>query len=137
MRETDAPPNNFILRSLKHEDYLRFLPFSKKLTLGPGDILFEAGDRIDDFYFVDSGMASLLSTTEGGATIEVGMVGNEGFVGSALLLKTNRMPYRSMMQIGGETIKIQARPVLDQFDKNVDFRNLILRYLHMVLTQVS
>ena len=27
--------------------------------------------------------------------------------------------------------------MLDQFDKNLDLRNLVLRYLHLVLTQVS
>jgi CRP-like cAMP-binding protein len=107
------------------------------VSLSAGDILFEAGDRIGEFYFLDSGMASLLSTTEEGSTIEVGMVGHEGFVGSALVMKTNRMPYRSMMQIAGQATRIKAQPVLDEFDKNLDFRNLVLRYLHLVLTQVS
>ena len=130
-------PRNRILRRLSHEEYSRLLPFSEKVILGAGDILFEAGDRVADLYFLESGMASLLSTTESGSTVEVGMVGNEGFVGSALLLKTNRMPYRSMMQIAGEAIKIKAQPVLDQFERNLDFRNLLLRYLHLILTQVS
>jgi len=107
------------------------------VTLATGDVLFEAGDRIAEFYFLDSGMASLLSTTESGDTVEVGMDGYEGFVGSDLVLKTNRMPYRSMMQIAGQATKIKAQPVLDQFDTNLDLRNLVLRYLHLVLTQVS
>src|SRR5262249_19343594 len=47
------------------------------------------------------------------------------------------MPYRSMMQIAGQATKIKARAVLDQFDKNLDLRNLVLRYVHLVLTQVS
>ena len=137
MTKPSAQSRNRILRSLKHEDYVRLLHFSQRVDLGAGDILFEAGDRIADFYFIDSGMASLLSTTESGSTIEVGMVGSEGFVGSALVLKTNRMPYRSMMQIAGHATKIKARPLLDLFDKDADFRNLVLRYLHLIVTQVS
>ena len=137
LSEKSAQSRNRILRSLSHEEYTRLLPFSQRVTLAAGDILFEAGDQINEFYFLDSGMASLLSTTESGSTIEVGMVGSEGFVGSALVLKTNRMPYRSMMQITGQATKIKARPLLDQFDKNLDLRNLILRYLHLVLAQVS
>src|SRR5437763_10941293 len=129
-------PRNRILRSLRHEEYARLLPFSQTVTLATGDVLFEAGDRIAEFYFLDSGMASLLSTTEEGTTIEVGMVGYEGFVGSALVLKTNLMLYRSMMQIAGQATKIKARPILDEFDNNRDWRDLILRYLHFVLTQV-
>jgi len=42
-----------------------------------------------------------------------------------------------MMQIPGEATKIKARPLLDEFDKNLDLRNLVLQYLHLVLTQVS
>ena len=137
MSKRSAQPKNRILRSLRHEEYTRLLPFSQRLTLATGDILFEAGDRIAEFYFLDSGMASLLSTTESGDTVEVGTVGYEGFVGSDLVLKTNRMPYRSMMQIAGQATKIKAQPVLDQFDTNLDLRNLVLRYLHLVLTQVS
>src|SRR5207253_4586660 len=128
---------NRILRTLPHEEYQRLLPFSEKVVLNAGDILFEAGDRIAEFYFLDSGMASLLSTTEDGSTIEVGMVGYEGFVGAALVLGTKHMPYRSMMQIAGQATKIKARPVLDEFDNHRDFRDLMLRYLHFVLAQVS
>jgi CRP-like cAMP-binding protein len=82
-------------------------------------------------------MASLLSATEDGSTIEVGMVGFEGFIGAALLLKTNRMPYRSIMQISGQATRIKAQPVLDQFAKSLRLRDVVLRYLHLVLTQVS
>lgn len=137
LSKTSAQPKNRILGRLRHEQYLRLLPFAQTVVLRPGEVLFEAGDRITDFYFLDSGMASLLSTTESGNTIEVGMVGYEGFVGSALFLKANRMPYRSMVQISGQAIKIRTAPVLDEFDKDLGLRNLILRYLHLVLTQVS
>src|SRR5437762_13189063 len=135
MSKRNPPPLNRILRSLRRDEYTRLLPFCQRVTLATGEILFEAGDRIAELYFLESGMASLLSTTEDGSTIEVGMVGYEGFVGSALMLKTNRMPYRSMMQVAGEATKIKAQPVLDLFDRNLDLRNLILRYLHLMLMQ--
>jgi CRP-like cAMP-binding protein len=137
MSKAITQPRNWILRSLKPEEYRRLLPFSERVSLATGDVLFETGDQISEFYFLDSGMASLLSTTEGGATIEVGMVGYEGLVGTALVLKQNKMPYRSIMQIAGQATKIKTQPVLDQFDKSLQFRNLVLRYLRVLLTQVS
>jgi CRP-like cAMP-binding protein len=128
---------NRILRSLQRDHYQRVLSSSQRINLASGDIIFEAGDRISELYFLETGMASLLSTTEGGSTIEVGMVGNEGFVGSAVILKNPQMPYRSMMQIPGAALKIKAGPLLEDFETNLDFRNLLLRYMHFVLTQVS
>ena len=137
MSKETPQPRNRILCGLRPEEYQRLLPFSQRVRLATGEVLFEAGDRINEFYFLDSGMASLLSTTESGSTTEVGMVGYEGFVGTALVLKANRMPYRSMMQIAGQATKIKAQPVLDQFDENLRLRNVVLRYLNVVLTQVS
>ena len=90
---------NRILRSLRPQEYERLMSSSELVTLNSGDVLFEAGCRISELYFIDTGMASLLSSTEAGNTIEVGMVGHEGFVGSALVLKNSQMPYRSMMQL--------------------------------------
>jgi CRP-like cAMP-binding protein len=130
-------PKNRILRSLTRDELQRLLPFSERVNLPSGQVLFDAGDKISELYFLDSGMASLLSTTEEGSTIEVGMVGYEGIVGAALLLKNPQMPYRSMMQIAGQATKIQARPLLEEFDRNLDFRSLVLRYLHFMLMQVS
>src|SRR5947207_13079616 len=101
MSKKSAQPRNHILRCLTHEEYTRLLPFSQRVTLPTGDILFEPGDRIAEFYFLDSGMASLLSTTESGSTIEAGTVGDEGFVRSALVLKPNRIQHRSIMQSAG------------------------------------
>src|SRR5438552_18678306 len=136
MSKRSAQPRNHILRCLTHEEYTRLLPFSQRVSLATGEVLFEAGDRIAEFYFLDSGMASLLSTTESGSTIEVGMVGYEGFVGSALVLKTTRMPYRSMIQIAGQATKIKAQAVLDQFDTNLELRDLVIRLLHVVIPLV-
>src|SRR5438128_11364423 len=107
MSKRSAQPRNHILRCLTHEEYTRLLLFSQRVSLATGEVLFEAGDRIAEFYFLDSGMASLLSTTESGSTIEVGMVGYEGFVGTGLVLQTNGMPYRSMMQSEAHVTKIK------------------------------
>src|SRR6476661_8727316 len=110
---------------------------AQHVNLVSGDVLFEAGARISELYFINTGMASLLSTTTEGNTIEVGMVGHEGLVGAALLLKNPQMPYRSVMQISGHVTKIPARPLVEEFNKNPDFRNVILRYLHFMLSQIS
>jgi CRP-like cAMP-binding protein len=137
LTKREPQPRNRILRSLTRDELQRLKPFSEPMNLAAGQVLFEAGDRISELYFLESGMASLLSTTEDGATIEVGMVGYEGLVGAALLLKNERMPYRSMIQIRGQATKIQARPLLEEFDRNHELRSLMLRYVHFILTQVS
>ena len=90
---------NRMILTLKPAEYRRVMSSAQHVNLVSGDVLFEAGARISELYFLNTGMASLLSTTSEGNTIEVGMVGHEGLVGAALLLNNPQMPYRSMMQM--------------------------------------
>ena len=48
--------------------------------------LYAAGKEPRYAYFVTSGMASIVTTTEDGDSAEVGIVGNEGLLGSLHLI---------------------------------------------------
>jgi CRP-like cAMP-binding protein len=52
-------------------------------------------------YFPNSGMISLVVVTEDGRTVEVGVVGNEGCSGAALLFDVKSSPVREVVQIRG------------------------------------
>lgn len=53
-------------------------------------------------------MASLLAITEDGKTIEIGTVGNEGFIGVPIIHETDTAPYRVMMQVPASAMRIGA-----------------------------
>src|SRR5947209_381428 len=72
------PDGNRLLAALQREEYERLLPNLNTARLDQGEVLHEAGDAIMHAYFPLSGMCSLLSVTEKGATIEVAIVGDEG-----------------------------------------------------------
>jgi hypothetical protein len=50
------------------------------------------------------GMVSLLQPLDNGAVIEVGMIGNEGFVGAPVLLGANTSPPRSYGSDAGRSL---------------------------------
>lgn len=72
---------NRILGALPRGECTRLSPYLEPIRLPAGRLLFGAGDVVRHAYFPRGGMISLLSVTEGGAAVEVGMVGNEGVVG--------------------------------------------------------
>ena len=49
---------------------------------------------IDQVYFVQEGMVSLVQPLENGAMIEVGMIGSEGFLGVPVLLGADSSPLK-------------------------------------------
>jgi CRP-like cAMP-binding protein len=53
-------------------------------------------------------MVSLVFTTQKGESVEVGVVGNEGFTPIPVAAGLRRSPHRAVMQIGGEGFKISV-----------------------------
>jgi CRP-like cAMP-binding protein len=77
---------NRILAALPRQEQERLLPHLKQVRLQTGQRL--SGEPIHYAYFPESALIALLSVTEDGATVEVGLVGNEGMLGIPILLKS-------------------------------------------------
>src|SRR5262249_59896453 len=53
----------------------------KQIALGQGRAIYEPGEPIDQIYFPQSGMISLLVVAKDGGAIETATIGREGAVG--------------------------------------------------------
>jgi len=60
--------------------------------LRSGATLYEAGCPIRHVYFPNSGLVSLLASTQEGQVVEVAMAGIDGMVGIPVALGMNAMP---------------------------------------------
>jgi len=129
---------NLILSALPREEYERLITKMSRVHLPQGKILSHMGDKLSHAYFINSGMVSLLSVAQNGSTIEVGMVGKEGVVGIPIILGMNEIPYEMNVQIAIESAwKIKAETLKEEFDRGGKFQELLLKYTHVVLTQLS
>src|SRR5215217_4645953 len=128
---------NRILAALPHEEFTRFSHHLKTVHLEKGEAVYIAGDRIRHAYFPAKGLLSLLSTTETGSTVEVAMVGNEGMAGLPTILRKDLIPYEVTVQISTEAFKIRVEALQEEFDKGQSLHDLLLRYLHVLITQIS
>ena len=105
--------------------------------LEKGEIVYMARDRIEYVYFPLNGMLSLLSTTESGATVEVAMVGSEGIVGLPVVLRMDKAPYEVMIQLTADSVRIEADVIKKEFDQGGRLQQMMLRYTHVLITQIS
>jgi len=128
---------NHLLAALPDRDFARLRGSLKQVSLGLGEVIYESGEQIEHIYFPIDSVISLLYTTEEGATAEMGLAGNDGFVGLALLLGGNTTPNRAVAQIAGECWRIRAGIVRDEFTRGGALQALVMHYIHAFITQVS
>jgi CRP-like cAMP-binding protein len=128
---------NRILAALPHEEFTRLQPHLKSVHLEKGEVVYLTGDDIQYLYFPNSGLLSLLSTTETGATIEVAMVGNEGAVGLPAILRNPMISYEVTVQLTTEAFKISTSVLQQEFDKGETLHEFVLRYLNVLIAQIS
>ena len=136
-KEPHAFHQNLILAALPREEQARLRSHQETVRLTKGKVLYDAGDTIRHLYFPLGGMISLLSTTRDGASIEVGMIGNEGVAGLPVLLGINSAPYRVLVQIPGNAVRMRAETVKKVFDEAGLLHTLLLKYTHTLLTQIA
>lgn len=127
---------NRLLAALPPDEYERLSPCFELVRLPRNRILYEAGDTMQYAYFLNSGMASFLAITEEGQTIDIGMVGNEGFIGDDLILKVGIAPCRVMTEFPCEALRVDAEPMLAEFNRGGELQELLLHYTHVLKTQL-
>ena len=58
-------------------------------------MLHEPGDTLKSAYFCNSGLVSILSVFPDGKSVEVGLVGKEGFIGLPLVVGLSHRAHAS------------------------------------------
>jgi len=127
-RNHSSTPPNRLLAALPRDEYERLSRNLELIRLPRNRILYEAGEGVQCAYFLIGGMASFLSITEDGQTIDICMVGNEGFIGDDIIAKVAVTPCRVMTQFSCDALKIEAERLLVEFNRAGKLQELLMRY---------
>lgn len=131
------PIHNSLLSELPPDEMTALLPHLEPVSLAPGTLIAQPGDRLNRCYFPNSGMVSLLSVTEQGQTVEVGFTGREGLIGLSVILGPTEKSYQTLVQAKVEGFAVDAKVVKNLFDQCGVFHNRALRYTHVVIKQIA
>jgi CRP-like cAMP-binding protein len=102
------PIGNRILLSLPENEYQSLRPFLSFVQMQHHDSLHEPGERLEFAYFPNRGLVSLVVAMKEGKTVEVGVVGNEGLIGTPAVVGLNRSPHRAVVQIAGDGLRVRT-----------------------------
>ncbi len=129
---------NRLLAALPREVYEKLAPNMKRVSLQQGTILHHPGETIEALYFPIDCLLSITVTMSDGSTAEAGMVGNREVIGVNAFMggrETTQTEY--IVQIAGSAIEVDARPMLEEFDRNKQLRDVMLRYTQALIAQIS
>jgi CRP-like cAMP-binding protein len=137
---THAPPDTYknrLLASLPPAILELLAPHLTLVDLPRNRTLKEANLVAEGAYFLEGGICSIVATMEDGMSVAVGLIGREGFVGTAAVLDTGLSPNRYFMQIPGYGFRIKAKVLRGLADTCTPLRVSLLRAVQGLLVQTA
>lgn len=105
------------------------LPLRRRLEL--------RGRQIEHVYFLDSGLASMVVSSGSNHSVEVGIVGNEGMTGLAVLLENGRPWHETFIQTAGTGWRVPSEHLRLAMEKSRTLRRVLLRYANVLVSQMA
>jgi len=131
------PLKNRLLAGLPPDELAQLTAHLQPIKLPKKHVLYEVGAPLDHIYFIEEGLASVLTTMEDGASSEVGMVGPEGIIGISALLGGKISAQHVVMQLPGKGHYIAAKRCKCVFDESPRVRAVMLRFTEDLLNLSS
>ncbi len=132
-----VPGVNRLLNALPRKDQDRLRPLLKQVSVGIRETVYEADEPIHYVYFPLVGVFSLVITMGDGGTIEVGTIGNEGFVGTPVFLGAEKSPTMAFCQVPGEALRMGADDFRGEVRRGGPLHDLMQRHTQAMMNQIS
>jgi CRP-like cAMP-binding protein len=128
---------NQLLAKLPRRDLERMIPHLEPVSLTLGEVLYEPGIRIRHCYFPNDGVVSLLTVVAPHEAAEVGMVGDEGLVGTSAAVGINVSQLRAVVQGAGSAMRMTTASLRKEFTASLALHRGVLRFTHALMGQIA
>jgi CRP-like cAMP-binding protein len=140
MRESVPQPsrrNNRLLASLPGRERRRLLARCEQVELVLAEVLCKAGDRLRYVYFPTESFISLVTPIDGQAKLEVGLVGDEGMLGSSLALGVDTALVHGVVQGAGTSWRMTTAAFCRELKRSPSLQLRLNRYVYVRLSQLA
>lgn len=103
---------NLILRSLPRNECAQLVTSMEFVRLKLHQVLHEVGETIRSLYFLNDGLASVLTVQPDRKSVEVGLIGKEGFVGLPVIFGFKTSGLRVVTQGDGTAHRLDVETLL-------------------------
>jgi CRP-like cAMP-binding protein len=137
LRRVHVLGKNRLLAALPRKEYDRLHPHLEKVFLPLKDILYEPNGPIPHVYFPLGGVVSLVIIMDGGFSLEVGIIGNEGMVGTPVFLGCQSSLTRAISQVAGDALRMETKVFQEEMLRRGALYGLVQRSTQAMINQVS
>jgi CRP-like cAMP-binding protein len=128
---------NHLIELLPGSSRSRLLAICEPVDLVLGEVLGEVGTPTRHVYFPTIGFISLVTTIKGRPTLEVGMVGREGMLGTQLVLGVETAPLHAVVQGAGAAWRIGAPEFTRELARTAALQRGLNRYVYVTMAQLA
>ncbi len=132
-----AAATNRLIEALPRKYRQRFLATCKPVELTFAEVLAEPGERIRHVFFPTTSCISLVTPIDGCASLEVGLVGDEGMLGISLILGVGISPLSALVQGEGFALRMDTVLFRRELGLSPVLQGMLKRYLHVVMGQLA
>jgi CRP-like cAMP-binding protein len=132
-----APVVNHLLAALPRKDRARFVAGCEPVELKFAQTLAEPGVRIRNVYFPTDSIIALITPMDGRASLETGLVGNEGMFGIPLLLGVNVSPVHALVKGAGPALRMKTAGFRRELGRSPALQRGLKRYAYVIMGQLA
>ena len=132
-----SPQKNRLLARLAPKDLDALRPHLEALDLPLRFMLEKPGRAIENVFFPESGIASVVAVQANETRIEVGLIGCEGMSGVAIVLGNHQSPNETYMQVAGAGQRISVGALRAATAKSAGMHGIMLKYVQAFMTQTA
>ena len=119
---------NCILLALPDEEFAAIRKSLHHVELPHYTVLHEPRKKLEYAYFLNRGMVSLVFNTNVGDSVEVGVIGREGFTPIPVAAGMRHSPHQAIMQVSGDGLRIAVEDLKEALTASPQFLVLLNRY---------
>ena len=134
---TQTSTKNRLLKALSEATFNSLAPHLEPVDFPLRYVLVEANQPPAHVYFIESGLGSVVASSDDNESIEIGHVGLEGMSAGHLLLQTATTPTRTFMQVAGHGLRTPVEVFLKLMEQDRAARDIFLRYVHCSELQLA
>jgi CRP-like cAMP-binding protein len=128
---------NAMLGQLPGDEYEALAKSMVEVELPLNKTLSEPNELIEYVYFLNRGLISTDAMTQSGESVEVGVIGREGFSGLPALLNQPQMSHAVMVQGSGSGMRVRSGVVRDLFLRGGVFQAMVHNFAYLQMIQTS
>lgn len=129
--------DNLWIASLDSSDRARIEPHLSERSFAQGQMLYDAGEAVDDVWFPLTGVVSLMTVLDDGRMIETAAIGREGLVGVTCGPMNARASSRAIAQMEGSAACCPADAFSAALHESEAMRDALSRFTESLFAQVQ